>query len=50
MKMTLAPEEGFLLSQIDGFLTVTDLLSLSTTDRVRTLEILARLIRDDIVE
>ena len=48
--LSLAPEEGFLLSQVDGNLTIADLLSLSTADRVRTLEILAKLIRSGVVE
>jgi tetratricopeptide (TPR) repeat protein len=46
----LQPDEGFLVSQIDGMLTIENLLSLSSLDRFRTLEILARLIRDGIVE
>lgn len=46
----LGPEEGFLLSQVDGCLTVEELLSLSTVGRFRTLAILARLLRDGIIE
>lgn len=49
MKLQLHPEEGYLLSQIDGKVTISDLLSLSTTSRHRTLEMLARLIREKIV-
>jgi tetratricopeptide (TPR) repeat protein len=50
MKLRLQPDEGFMLSQIDGRMSIADLISLSTSDRVRTLEILAKLIREDIVE
>ena len=50
MTMSLAPEEGFLLSPVDGSLSIADLISLSTCDRVRTLEVLARLIRSGVVE
>jgi hypothetical protein len=46
----LSPEAGYLLSQIDGRVTIDDLLSLSTVGRFETLEILARLLRDHIVE
>ena len=49
MKLKLHPEEGFLLSQIDGKLSIADLLSLSTCTRHRTLEVLARLLREKIV-
>ena len=50
MKLRLQPDEGFMLSQIDGRMTIADLLSVSTADRVRTLEIIAKLIREGIVE
>ena len=50
MKLKLMPDEGFMLSQIDGRMTIADLISVSTCDRVRTLEIIAKLIRDGIVE
>ena len=46
----LLAEEGFVLSQLDGEVSVSDLLSLSTLDRVQTLEIIARLLREGIVE
>ncbi|MCZ6715261.1 MAG: hypothetical protein O7B29_15080 [Deltaproteobacteria bacterium] len=46
----LQPDEGFLLSQIDGQVTIEDLISLSSTDRVRTLETLARFLREGLVE
>ena len=46
--LRLAPDEGFILSQIDGQLSVDDLLSLHT-DRVRVLEVLARFVSDGIV-
>ncbi len=49
MKLKLQPEEGFLLSQIDGKVSISDLLSLSTCTRHRTLEVLARLLREKIV-
>ncbi len=50
MKLNLAPDEGFLLSQIDGTLSIDQLLSMASTDRVRTLEVLARFLRDGLVE
>ncbi|HTO53724.1 MAG TPA: tetratricopeptide repeat protein [Myxococcota bacterium] len=50
MKLRLQPDEGFMLSQIDGRMSIADLISLSTADRVRTLEIIAKLIREGIVE
>lgn len=48
-ELRLTPDEGFILSQIDGHLSVDDLLSLHT-NRVRVLEVLARFVRDRIVE
>ena len=50
MKLRLQPDEGFMLSQIDGRMTIGDLISVSNSDRVRTLEIIAKLLRDGIVE
>ena len=50
MKLKLMPDEGFMLSQIDGRMSIGDLISVSTSDRVRTLEILAKLLREEIVE
>ncbi len=50
MKLKLQPDEGFMLSQIDGRMTIGDLISVSTSDRVRTLEVIAKLIREQIVE
>ena len=44
----LSPDEGFLLSQIDGQMSIEELLNLAN-DRVRTLEILAKFIREGIV-
>jgi len=49
MKLRLAPDEGFLLSQVDGTLSIADLIALSSTDRVRTLDILARFLREGII-
>jgi tetratricopeptide (TPR) repeat protein len=49
MSLNLTPDEGFLLSQIDGALSIEELLNLSS-DRVRTLEILAKFQRDGLVE
>ena len=49
MKLRLAPDEGFLLSQVDGTLSIADLIALSSADRVRTLDILARLLRDGVI-
>ena len=45
----LSPEAGYLLSQIDVRVTIDDLLSLSSVGRFETLEILSRLLREDIV-
>jgi hypothetical protein len=39
-----------MLSQIDGRMSIADLISLSTAERVRTLEIIAKLLREGIVE
>lgn len=50
MKLRLQPDEGFMLSQIDGRMSIADLISVATSDRVRTLEIIAKLVRDGIVE
>ena len=50
MQLKLKPDEGFMLAQIDGRLSIADLISVSTSDRVRTLEILAKLLREGIVE
>lgn len=49
MSLNLTPDEGFLLSQVDGALSIEELLNLSS-DRVRTLEILAKFLRDGLVE
>ena len=49
LDMNLKPDEGFLLSQIDGSLSIEELLNLST-DRVRTLEIIAKFLRENLVE
>lgn len=49
MQLNLTPEEGFLLSQIDGDVTIEQLLNLSK-DRVHTLQILAKFIREGLVE
>ncbi|MFQ5699306.1 MAG: hypothetical protein ACE5IL_13610 [Myxococcota bacterium] len=49
MQMDLQPDEGFFLSQIDGALSIENLIHLSSLDRFRTLEILARLLREGIV-
>ncbi len=50
MQLKLKPDEGFMLAQIDGRLSIADLISLSTSDRVRTLEVIAKLLRDQVVE
>ena len=49
MQLNLTPNEGFLLSQIDGCVSIEQLLNLSK-DRVSTLEILAKFIREGLVE
>ena len=49
MNLKLHTDEGFLLSQIDGKVTIADLISLSTCGRERTLEVVARLLREKIV-
>ncbi len=50
MNMRMKPDEGFVLSQIDGTLTIAEVLSLGTFDRVRMLEIIAKFISEGIVE
>lgn len=50
MALDLQPDEAFLLSQIDGSVTIDDLISLSTTDRFRSFEIVTRLLREGIVQ
>jgi tetratricopeptide (TPR) repeat protein len=47
--LQLRPDEGFLLAQVDGRTSIEQLLSLQT-DRVRALEIVARFLRERIVE
>ena len=49
LNLKLHTDEGFLLSQIDGKVTIADLISLSTCGRERTLEVVARLLREKIV-
>ncbi len=49
MQLNLTPNEGFLLSQIDGSVSIEQLLNLAK-DRVSTLEILAKFIREGLVE
>ncbi len=49
MQLNLTPDEGFLLSQIDGEVTIEQILNLSK-DRVHTLQILAKFIREGLVE
>ena len=49
LKLKLDRDEGFMLSQIDGEVSIADLISMSTWSRSRTLEVLARLIREKIV-
>ena len=48
MNMNLSPDEGFLLSQIDGQMSIEELLNMAN-DRVRALEILAKFLRENIV-
>ena len=49
LKLRLDRDEGYMLSQVDGTVSISDLISLSTCSRNRTLEVLARLIREKIV-
>jgi tetratricopeptide (TPR) repeat protein len=49
MALDLQPDEAFLVSQIDGSVSIDDLISLSTTDRFRSFEIVTRLLREGIV-
>lgn len=49
LTLNLRPDEGFVLSQIDGNVSIEQLLSLAGADRVRTLEILAKLLRAQLV-
>jgi tetratricopeptide (TPR) repeat protein len=48
-KLDLKPDEGYLIGQIDGHTSIESLLTIAR-DRVRALEIIARLLRDRIVE
>lgn len=50
VRLNLGPEEGYVLSQVDGALTIDELLSLSNMGRFRTLELVAGLLRDRIIE
>jgi tetratricopeptide (TPR) repeat protein len=49
LKLRLRPEEGFLISQVDGRVTVDELISLSSADRFRALEMIARFLREGIL-
>ncbi len=49
LRLRLRPEEGFLLSQVDGRVTVDELISLSSSDRFTALEMIARFIREGIL-
>jgi tetratricopeptide (TPR) repeat protein len=49
LKLRLRPEEGFLISQVDGRVTVDELISLSSSDRFRALEMIARFLREGIL-
>jgi tetratricopeptide (TPR) repeat protein len=49
MGLNLTPDEGFLLSQIDGSVSIEQLHNLSN-DRVRTLEVIAKFMREGLVE
>ena len=49
LKLRLDRDEGYMLSQVDGTVSISDLISLSTCSRNRALEVLARLIREKIV-
>lgn len=49
MLLDLRPDEAYLLSQVDGMVTIDDLLSLVTLDKLRTFQILVRLVREGIV-
>ena len=46
----ISPEAGYLLPQIDGCVTIEDLLSLSPVGRFETLRIIAKLLREGIAE
>jgi len=48
-ELDLRPDEGYLLSQIDGVTSIEQLLSMAR-DRLRALEILSRLLSEGIVE
>jgi tetratricopeptide (TPR) repeat protein len=50
MSLKLRPEDAFLLSQVDGQVTVDDLISVSSLDRFDTLGALARLLREGVLE
>ena len=48
-RMSLLPEEAFLLSRIDGVMTTEEVLDLSPLPRVRTLRLLVRLLRRHLI-
>ena len=50
LEQNLKPEEAFLLTQVDGQVSIDDLISLTNADRFSTLEMLARFIREGILE
>lgn len=49
MRMNLKPDEGFLLARLQEGLSIEEVLNLSA-DRVRSLEIIHKLIREGVVE
>ncbi len=49
LKLKLKPEEAFLLTQVDGVVSIDDLISLTSADRFHTLEMLARFLREGVL-
>lgn len=49
LRQDLKPREAFLLTQVDGFVSIDDLISVSSSDRFQTLEMIARFIRQGIL-
>ena len=48
-RVPLLPEEAFLLSRVDGIATAEEVLDLSPLPRLRTLRLLVRLLRRDLI-
>ncbi len=49
LKLKLKPEEAFLLTQVDGLVSIDDLISLTSGDRFHALEMIARFLREGVL-